>query len=222
MASIPKPDLKILFPAMLDSVRHLEKVYGPVFSKMVAIYATEFAAKKIGDQNPPKIEDLQNCTRYIMENIAKYEQGYCAIVYGSYKAENLLQGGIGSGGRTSTAQGMKEINIKTGAASAYNKSVNTTEVCKMQLDLAKKMGIMVGETQVSGDADSANVTYQDCRFSDACEAIFQEGIRRLGGGLDCTNARAGTSSIELATKCAHDFEVVEFKPPKCTFRIYKV
>ena len=222
MAALPKPDLKILIPAMLDSVRHLERIYGSVFSKMVARYATEFMSKKIGDQTPPKIEDLQNCVKYITGNMAKYADGFCAIVYGSCKAENILQGGIGSGGRTSTKQGMKEINVQTGAAAAYNKTVNTTEVCGSQLELAKKMGIMVGETQVSGDENSATVTYQGCRFADACTAISQEGIRRVGGGLECTNARAGMSSIELATAYAHDFEVIEFNPPTCTFRIFKV
>lgn len=215
-------DLKILMPAMLDSVKHLEAIYGTVFSKMVAKSAAEFEAKKLNDSSPHSVENLQDCVNYIMRNIGKYPDGFCAIVYGSCKAEKTLQGGIGSGGRTSTKQGMKEINIKTGAASAYSKTANTAEVCKTQLDLAKKMCIMVGETQVSGDENSATVTYQGCRFADACEAISQEDIRRVGGGLECTNARAGTSSIELATKCAHDFEVVEFRPPKCTFRIHKV
>jgi hypothetical protein len=222
MSSKSTIDLKILMPAMLDSVKHLEAIYGAVFSKMVAKSAAEFVAKKLNDSGPPSVENLQDCVNYIMRNIGKYPDGFCAIVYGSCKAENTLQGGIGSGGRTSTKQGMKEINIKTGAASAYSKSANTSEVCKTQLDLATKMNIMVGETQNSGDENSATVTYQGCRFTDACEAISREGIRRLGGGLECTNARAGTSSIELATKCAHDFEVVKFRPPKCTFRIYKV
>lgn len=222
MATPLKPDLKILMPAMLDSVKHLEKIYGPVFSKIVAKSAAEFAAKRIGDQTPPLIETLRDCVNYIMKNIDRYPNGFSAIVYGSCKAENTLQGGIGSGGRTSTKEGMKEINVKTGAASTYSKTANTTEVCKTQLDLAKKMGIMVGETEVGGDGNSATVTYQGCRFSDACQAISQEGIHRLGGGLECTNARAGSSSIELATGCAHDFEIISFKPPKCVFRIYKI
>jgi len=215
-------NLKILIPAMLDSVKHLEAIYGAVFSKMVAKFAAQFEARKLNDLSPPSVENLQDCTNYIMRNLERYPDGFCAIVYGSCKAENTLQGGIGSGGRTSTKQGMSEINVKTGAASAYNKSVNTTQVCKAQLDLASKMQIMVGETNVSGNEDSATVTYQNCRFADACEAIYKEGIRRVGGGLECTNARAGTSSIELATKLTHDFEVLEFQPPKCAFRIYKV
>jgi hypothetical protein len=215
-------NLKILVPAMLDSVKHLESIYGPVFSKMVAKFATQFEAGKLNDPSPPLVEKLQDCVNYVMQNIEKYSDGFCAIVYGSCKAENNLQGGIGSGGRTSTKQGMSEINIKTGAASAYNKTINTAQVCRAQLDLASKMSVMVGETEVSGNDDSATVTYKNCRFADACETIYKEGIRRVGGGLECTNARAGTSSIELATKCTHDFEVIEFKPPKCTFRIYKV
>ena len=215
-------DLKILIPAMLDSVKHLETIYGTVFSKMVAKFATQFEAKKLNDPSPPAVENLRDCTDYIMGNLERYSDGFCAIVYGSCKAEKTLQGGIGSGGRTSTRQGMSEINLKTGAASAYNKSTDTTQVCKAQLDLASKMHIMVGETQVTGDENSATVTYQNCRFTDACNAIHEEGILRVGGGLECTNARAGMSSIELATKSMHDFEVIEFKPPKCTFRIYKV
>ncbi|WXG44943.1 MAG: hypothetical protein WED04_13090 [Promethearchaeati archaeon SRVP18_Atabeyarchaeia-1] len=222
MAAPLKPDLRILMPAMLDSVKQLEKIYGPVFSKMTVRFAVEFEAKKIGDQAPPAIETLQDCAKYIMQNTDKYPDGISSIVYGSCKAENALQGGIGSGGRTSTKQGMKEINVQTGAASAYSKTANTTEVCRMQLDLAKKMGIMVGETQLSGDENSVTVAYERCRFADACKAILQEGIRRVGGGLECTNARAGTSSIELATGLAHDFDVVTFDPPHCVFRIFKV
>ena len=222
MATPLKLELKILMPAMLDSVRHLEKIYGQVFSRMAAKYATEFVAKKNGNELSPEIEDLQNCAKYINENTAKYPNAFCAIVYGSCKAENALQGGIGSGGRTSTKQGMKGINVQTGAAASYNKTVNTTEACKTQLDLAKKIGIMVGETEVKGDEYSATVTYSGCRFADACTAISQEGIRRVGGGFECTNARAGTSSIELATGYHHDFQVVNYNPPSCSFRIFKV
>jgi predicted nucleic-acid-binding Zn-ribbon protein len=39
---------------------------------------------------------------------------------------------------------------------------------------------------------------------------------------ECTNARDGSSSIEMATTCLHDIEAIEFYPLKCSFRIFKV
>jgi hypothetical protein len=75
---------------MLDSVKHLEKIYGPVFSKMVAKLATQFEAARLSDPNPPSVETLQDCVNYIMRNIEKHENGFCAIVYGSCNAESNL------------------------------------------------------------------------------------------------------------------------------------
>jgi hypothetical protein len=204
---------------MIRTVKITEQFYGPSFSKIVAKAAAEFEAKRIGDQNPPRIETMEDAAEYIMQNIGKYPDGFCTVIYGLAKAENTLQGGIGSGSRTTAKK--SALNFLMG--SYARNSTNSTEVYRMQTSMAKQAGLLVGDVkEVSGDENSVTVLFEGCHFADACKAIAQEKIGKLVGGFECTNARSGTASLEYSTKLSHDFEVTRFTPPNCIFRIFKV
>jgi hypothetical protein len=204
---------------MIRTVKITEKFYGSFFSKMVAKAAAEFEAKRIGDQNPPTIETMEDAAEYIMQNVGKYPDGFCAVIYGLAKAEYNLQGGIGSGGRTTAKK--SALNFLMG--SYARNSTNSTEVYRMQTSMAKEARLLVGDVkEVSGDENSVTVLFEGCHFADACKAIAQEKIGKVVGGFECTNARSGTASLEYSTKLTHDFEVIRFTPPNCIFRMFKV
>jgi hypothetical protein len=219
MASRVTFDPRSMTRLMMRTVKINEKLYGPVFPKIVAKAAVEFEANRIGDLNPPGIETMEDASKYIMENIGKYPDGFCAVIYGLAKAENFLQGGIGSGGRTTAKQ--SSLNFLMG--SYARNSTNSTEVYRMQISMAEQAGLLVGDAkEVSGDENSVTVLFEGCHFADACKAIAQEKIGKVSGGFECINARSGTASLEYSTKLAHDFEVTRFTPPNCIFRMFKV
>jgi hypothetical protein len=212
-------DPKSMTRLMIRTVKITEQFYGPFFSKIVARAAAEFEAKKIGDQTLPRIETMEDASEYIMQNIVKYPDGFCAVVYGLAKAENNLQGGIGSGGRTTA----KKSALNSLMGSYARNSTNSTEVYRMQTSMAKEARLLVGNVkEISGDENSVTVLFEGCHFADACNAIAQEKIGKIAGGFECTNARSGTASLEYSTKLAHDFEVTRFSPPNCIFRMFKV
>jgi hypothetical protein len=109
MASRLVVDSKLMTGLLIGAVKEQERIYGPVFSKMVGRYGTEYEARKIDDPNPPLVERIEDCANYITKNVARYPDGFSAIVYGAAKAESMLQGGIGPGARTTAKEAMKAM-----------------------------------------------------------------------------------------------------------------
>jgi hypothetical protein len=197
-------------------------LYGPVFQKLIGQYAVQFLAKKIGDPNPPRAETLENCANYINQNRGKYPNGVAAMAYGMAKAQNVLEGKIASCGRSMLKDGMNAFLEKTGMASIFGNGTNTTEVFQNQIDALKMMRLLVGEVTLAGDENSSTVSYKGCRYSDSCKVLAQEGVKRDGGSVECTNARSHQAIVEYVTKVPYDFQVMSYNPPNCIFRVFKV
>jgi len=215
-------DSKGLLTFLKSAVKEQESFYGPVFTKMVAKYATEFEAKKIGENGTAPIEDIEQCTNYIIANNAKYPDGFAAIPYGIAKAEKMLQGGIGSGARTTAKEAMKRLAEKIGTATLYGKTTSTIEAWKKHLDFATMTHTKVEELTVTGDENSALAKIEECHFGDACREMAQEGIQTVGGKTECVIGKIDSIMVEVVTHCTHDYELIEFNPPKCTFRMLKI
>ena len=214
-------DAKTYLSFVVETIKTLN-LYGPVFQKMTAQHAVRFFAKKIEDTNPPTIETLEDCAKYINKNLAKYPNGFCALAYGVGKAQNTLEGGIASGGRSILKDGMQAFLAKMGTAAMYGSGTNTTEIFKNQISVQKGMRLLAGEVTVTGDANSTTFTYKGCRFADSCVAMAQDGIRRSNGDVECSNARSHQSIVEYVTKTPHDFQVTNYNPPNCVFKMFKV
>jgi hypothetical protein len=197
-------------------------LYGPVFQNLTAKYAIQFLAKKIGDPNPPKTETLEDCAQYISQNSGQYPNGMAALAYGMAKAQNALEGKIASAGRSMLKDGINAFLEKTGVASIFGSGASTIEAFRNQINVLKGMHILVGEVTLTGDEDSSTLSYRGCRYCDSCKAMAQEGVRRIGGSVECTNARSHQAIVEYVTKAPHDFQVTEYDPPNCTFRVFKV
>jgi len=215
-------DSKGLLNFLKMAVKEQENFYGAVFTKMVAKYAAEFEAKKIGDHGSAPIENIEQCTNYITANNDKYPDGFASIPYGIAKAEKMLQGGIGSGARTTAKDAMKRLAEKIGTTTLYGKTTSTTEAWKKHLDFARMTHTIVEEINVNGDENSSLAKTEECHFSDACTALAQEGVRTVGGKTECIIGKIDSIMVEVVTHCTHDYELIEFNPPKCSFRMFKV
>ncbi|WXG47585.1 MAG: hypothetical protein WED05_13165 [Candidatus Atabeyarchaeum deiterrae] len=215
-------DAKTMLSFVVETTKSLS-LYGPVFQKIAAQHAVRFLAERIGDPNPPSSETLSDCAKYISQNLGKYPNGFCALAYGIGTAQNLLEGGIASGGRSILKEGMKAFLEKMGSASVYGSGTSTTEISKNQISVQKTMRLLSGEdATVTGDENSSSLSYKGCRFKDSCAAMIEDGVRRTGGGIECSNARGHLAVVEYVTKIPHDYEVVNHNSPNCTFRIFKV
>jgi hypothetical protein len=80
----------------------------------------------------------------------------------------------------------------------------------------------MGEPTLSGDENTALAKIDGCHLGDGCKAVAQENIRKLGGAAECAFAVADSAILEIITGSTHDYELVEFQPPNCTFKIIKI
>ena len=222
MSGKPVLDSKSILQFLKSAVKEQENFYGPVFSKMVAKYAAEFEAKKTGDSSPPSIDNIDQCVNYILEKNKQYADGFSAIPYGIARTEKMLQGGIGPGARTAAKDAMKRLAEKIGTASLYGKVTGTTEAWKKHLDFATMTHTKVEAITVTGDENSALAKVEECHFSDACKAMMQENILTVSGKVECVVGKTDSSILEVITHAVHDYELLEFNPPHCSFRMFKI
>jgi hypothetical protein len=205
-----------------ESARHLQRLYGMEFTKIMVKSAVEFEAKMTGDDHPPDAVTIQECKEYVTDGLQKYPDGFASIIYGIYKAESAIEGQADSMVRSAIRSGVLEMRY------SMNKWLNGTEITsttlgyRLLLQRAEKAGLLVGEPTINGDEKSVTVNYGRCHIADACRAILQEGIRRPDGSSECTLARSGSEGLKNLTGITHDFEVIEFNPPACRFRIFKL
>jgi hypothetical protein len=214
-------DSKLIIQFLKMAINEQEKLYGPVFSRMISRYATEFVAKKTNDKNPPSAETLDQSINYIMAHDREYPYGFCALAYGVAKTEKMLQGGIGPGARITAKEAMKRVAERVGTAALYGKIPSTTEAWEKMLDFAAKTHIQVGIAKFTGDADSVSAEFEECLYSDACKTMVEEGILALSGKIDCIVGKTDSITIEVITNSMHDYELIGFHPPRCILRIFK-
>ncbi|WXG44942.1 MAG: hypothetical protein WED04_13085 [Promethearchaeati archaeon SRVP18_Atabeyarchaeia-1] len=215
-------DSKSILQFLKSAVKEQESFYGPVFSKMVAKYAVEYEARKVGDNTPPSVENIDQCVSYILDKNQKYADGISAIPYGIARTEKMLQGGIGPGARNAAKDAMKRLAEKIGTASLYGKVTSTIEAWKKHLDFAAMTHTKVEVLTVTGDENSALAKVEECHFSDACRAMMQENILTVTGKIECVIGKTDSSILEVITRATHDYELLAFNPPQCSFRMFKV
>ena len=207
---------KAMVAIMTQMVMKEAESYGPVYPRIVAKNVCEFLAKMINDQSPPKVNTLEEAVSYIMKNLVQYPNGLGAIVYGTTLAQNALEGSIGAISKPTYDEATKQVSAKNNGA-----LVDTSEAYRKQVENLKAMHMIGSNQSVSGDGEFALVKSEDCMFTDACKAIMKLGIRSRTGAFQCPIGRSGAVSVQMATGIPHDYELVDFKPPDCTFKIFK-
>lgn len=218
------------------AVEATEKLYGPIYNKMVSKYALEFESRMLKENPPENIQGLEEVTNYIIANLDRYSKGYCALIYGISKAESELQGFVGSSGSKIAAyNAVKKMFEKTGL---LNSLIGTTEdifeasrafgVKVIDVLAAEGSIIMKGEQvqrmhhiRVEGKNQEI-VILSNCQYKDTCRALVDEGISRIIGGLNCLNLSLGRIVLEIITRKTFDYVLDEFDEPDCKGRIFEV
>ncbi|MEM3586700.1 MAG: hypothetical protein QXO71_05185, partial [Candidatus Jordarchaeaceae archaeon] len=217
-----EPDAQITVLFAKSAVKEMEKIYGPLFTRMVAEYALEFEAKKLKEEPPPKIQGLDQVTNYIIANLDRYPRGYCALFYGIAKTEKNLEGSLGSGSRRAVYNAMKAIIESSGV---FNSIIGSTEdlfeAAAKASELMKANNIGISVRWIRSE-NALVMVVPDCPYKDACREYVNEGISRMVGGLECTTLNSQSVISEVITKKRFDFKLDEFDKPECRGRVFEV
>ncbi|WXG39807.1 MAG: hypothetical protein WED07_03110 [Candidatus Freyarchaeum deiterrae] len=206
-----------------SAVEETSKLYGPVFTRMVAEYALQFEAEKLKEKPPENIQGVDDVYNYITVNFEKYPQGYNSLIYGIGKAESKLQGFTAAGAKRAAYRAMKAIIEISGL---LNNAIGTTEdaleaVTKV-CDIGKAAKMTIPMRYIREENNGLTMVVPNCLFKDACLAFINEGISRMVGGSECVNLIIPTAGMELITKKHFDYKLEEFDKPECRGMIFEI
>ncbi|MGQ9721982.1 MAG: hypothetical protein ACUVXA_11745 [Candidatus Jordarchaeum sp.] len=219
--TVPDSQISVIF--VKSAIEENEKIYGPIFTRIASEHALQFEAEKLMDKPPENIQNLQEVTNYIINNLDKYPNGYCALMYGIAKAESKLQGSTGAGSKRSAFSAMKSIIESSGM---LNSVIGTTGDLFEALDKFEEIGKMVKTAIplrfIRGENNEVTMVSKNCPYKDACRAFINEGIGRLVGGQECINIICHAAVAEIITKKRFDYKLYEFDKPECRGKIFEV
>ncbi|WXG39806.1 MAG: hypothetical protein WED07_03105 [Candidatus Freyarchaeum deiterrae] len=218
-----EPDSQTVLFAAKTAVEETSKLYGPIFTRMVSEYALKFEARMLKEKPPENIQGLDAVTNYITANLNRYPRGYNALIYGIARADSKLQGSTGSGSRRAAYSGMKSVLEGSGL---LNGVIGTTEDifeanCK-SLEIFKAIKTAVTSRHIRGKNNQVIVAVPNCAYKDACEALLNEGISRLVGGMECIYLILTIFGPEIITKKHLDYKLEELDKPECKGRMFEV
>jgi len=218
-----EPDSQNIVLAAQIAVKETAKFYGSIFVRMVSDYALEFEADKLKEKPPEAIQGLEEITNYIIANLDRYPRGYNSLIYGIAKADSELQGSSGSGSRRAAYSGIKSVLEGSGL---LNSIIGTTEDvfeadCKAQ-EIIKAVKTAVPARHIRGENNQVITVVSNCAYRDACDALLNEGILRLAGGVECIYLIITIFGAEIITKKHLDYKLDEFGEPECRGRIFEV
>lgn len=205
------------------AVEETEKLFGPIFTRMVSEHALEFEAEKLNEKPPENIRGLEDVSNYIITNLGKYPNGYNSLIYGIAKAESKLQGSTASGAKRAAYSAMKAI---LESSSLLNSVIGTTEdaleAIKKSSEIGKAAKTTIPMRFIREENNGVTMVVPDCPFKDACRALVKEGISRMVGGSECVNRIDNAASLEIITKKHFDYRLEKFDNPECRGRIFEI
>ena len=218
-----EPDSQTIVLVGKTAVEETAKLYGPIFTRMVSVYALQFEAEKLKERPPENIRDLEAVTNYILANLGRYPRGYNSLIYGIGKADSKLQGSTGIGARRAAYSAIKSILESSGL---LNSIIGTTEdafeaIYKAE-ELNKEIKTAVPARYIRGENNQVIVIVPNCCYKDACNAFVNEGISRLVGGSECIYLIVTNAEAEIITKKQLDYKIEEFGKSECRGRIFEV
>ncbi|MEM3526310.1 MAG: hypothetical protein QXV37_02755 [Candidatus Jordarchaeaceae archaeon] len=205
------------------AVEAATKFYGPIFKRMVSLYASNFEARMLNESPPENIQGLEEVINYITKNLDRYPKGYCSLVYGIFKAESKLQGFSGAGAKRAAYSSMKSILEITGM---LNKFIGTTkdafESCKRTSFIFDVTRIVIPIRLTKEEDNQLTLVIRNCPYKDACTSLVKEGVSRLTGGWECVSLMLLNAGLEIITKKGFDYRLDEFNTPDCRGKIWEV
>nr|MDO8079156.1 hypothetical protein [Candidatus Freyarchaeota archaeon] len=212
-------DIKSLLDFCIVFIQNEEKMYGPVYTRLVKKYAVEFVAKRLGEEPPEGSDewDWPQVKEYLEKNLVRYPYIFNAIVYAGAKTEITLQGKTGTS-RIAAAKVAKQLNV-----GQHSEALNLAQAWKQTVDAFVTFKVMPPDTSYSiEDENTIKIIVDNCPFKDSCDAFIAENITRFGGGYICGIGQSLSYNIRDQIIADCDFAVQEFSNPKCTVRIVKI
>ncbi|WXG44033.1 MAG: hypothetical protein WED04_08380 [Promethearchaeati archaeon SRVP18_Atabeyarchaeia-1] len=215
-----QPEILITFGVM--TAEKLSEVYGGVFSNLVRDAVVSFVSDEVGE-DPPRVKDLQEAADYVRSRLDKYPLGHCAFWYGIGKAESVLQGAAGPASRLYLRDVVKRLTELDGVGGLVGKGDNTTAALEAFKKVATSIELLDENSyNCRGDESSSELQIRDCPNGDGCRKLISEGIMRVGSKKPlCTISLGSAVTAEVVTNIAHDYEIIELKPPNCVAKIFR-
>jgi hypothetical protein len=213
------PDPKALMDAQMLGFREQEKVYGPVFIKLLIKYALEFIAQRIKEEPPKYITTLEQLAEYLLSKTDKYALPNCAGYYGQIKAENELQGRTGALYRVGD-MGFHRTYVKS--LNGEKKNINLEDIISKFYKFAIELKLCPKESGYRTNEDwSLDFIFPNCYYKDVCRQAFEENIMlRLDGRLQCAMGSTLCQYLKLVTGYEWDYNCIEFDKPHCIIKWY--
>ncbi|MEM2135076.1 MAG: hypothetical protein QW261_15425 [Candidatus Jordarchaeaceae archaeon] len=217
-----EPDRKSYVLFIKGAIEETAKLYGPIFKRMASNYALEFEAKKLNEEPPENIQGLENVTNYILQNLDRYPQGYCALIYGIAKAESKLQGSTGAGSRRAAFHAIKSILQSSGLMNGLIGSTQDPfEAIDKFENISKAIKTAYPERFLKEENNQIIMILDErCPFRDACTAFAGEKISRVVGGEECVSLITHVAVAEIITKKKFDYKLEKFDTTECRGTIF--
>ncbi len=216
-------DFETLVDMSISNTKIVEdKVYGPVYPRMVKKYTIQFEADKLGKEKPEGSEEWEwsELKDYLKKNADKYPKGFNAILYAMAKTEAVLQGKTGVSNRISINEMAKGMEKRLGA-----KPVSVSDFINAFIQIVDKLAafkVMPPEASYSSkDEKTVNFVVENCAYKDVCEAFKNENITKYNGTSVCSIGRMIATYLELELSPDYDYILDEFANPNCKVRIIK-
>ena len=214
--SLIDANLAILF--LKQSFEYISSVFGQSYLKLLVDFAKQFEANKLGELPPEGIENIDDVVNYIVRNLDRYPQGYCALVYGNAKADSEIEGATGAAWKHS---GMNALELLMKPSGLLEEPLPLKKALEKSQEFAKSINMAAQLQFIEESEDTVSIIIEKCPFADSCEAFEEEGISRITGRTECANLVCYTAAAQLITRKQCDYSI-QRKEHKCRGKIFEV
>ena len=221
------------------------KLYGPVYTRLVKKYTMQFVADKLGEEPPEGSEDWEwfQVKEYLERIHEKYPKFFNALLYGMVKTESYLQGKTGVGTRISINEMVKSMDKRVWWLKMMNKIEssstitstadflpessevsNLEDVFKQVIDKLVSFKILPPYASYSvEDENTIKFAVNYCAYKDSCAAYQAENITKFDGNYVCSMGRILCTYLEIEMLSPdYDYLLEKFGNPICSAWIIKI
>lgn len=223
-ASYENVDLNIIFDIALSGVKVVEnKIYGPVYPRLVKKYVMQFFCNKLNLKTPEGSEDWDwpQIKEYLDKNLEGYPYGYIAFPYAMAKTESTLQGKTGIANRISINEIIKSMKQRVTDVQQAE-VIDFINCFKQAIEKVVALKVMPPNANyIVEDEKTIKLEVNNCVYKDVCEAFIKESVLKYDGSPVCSIGRMILTYIELDLGPDLDYMLEKFANPNCNIRIMK-
>jgi len=217
-------DLNTILDIALSGIKIVEnKIYGPVYPRLVKKYAIKFLCNKLNSEMPEGSEDWDwpQIKEYFDKNLSSYPIGYIAFSYAMAKTESTLQGKTGVANRISVNEIIKSMKQRS-AEIQQGEASDFINCFKQSIGKAVSLKVMPPNAYYTVENEKTiRMRVDNCIYKDICEAFIKESVLKYDGSTVCSVGRMITTYIELELGPNYDYKLEKFASPNCDVRIIK-